>query len=192
MYLGRGPILTETATCALALAPANPNKTASRTTKRFIIPPFPKPYSLPLFDYIESNTRLTGKFRFGIGVCRREATACVHKCFRTQMSPAANDEFRSKGAVEQDRPRQETNTSLSGQIGHRNKGPLVDTHDTDFPEPGQNPEHSGEIMQNTNQSEDERERLEREGDVVQDEVDQDPGERQKRNQNDEKDDPLAA
>ncbi len=106
--------------------------------------------------------------------------------------PAADDEFKSKGAVEQDRPEQTTNTSLTGQMGHRHKGPIADTHDTDLPEPGQNPEHSGEIVEHTKTELKEREKLEREADEVQDVVDQDPGERQKRNQNDEESDPLAA
>ncbi len=107
--------------------------------------------------------------------------------------PLKDDEFSGKGAVEQDRPTQATNTSLTGQIGHRHKGPVVDTHDTDYPEPGQNPEHSGELMEQKSQKQnDERERMEREADHVQDEIDQQPGDRQRRNQNDEKDDPLAA
>ncbi len=121
-----------------------------------------------------------------------KATARSGPCFRQLMSPAADDEYKSKGAVEQDRPEQRTNTSLAGQIGHRKKGPILDTNDTDFPEPGQNPEHSGEIMNQQNRQEDDREKLEREADRVQDEVDQQPGDRQRRNQNEEKDDPLAA
>ncbi len=108
--------------------------------------------------------------------------------------PLKGDEFSGKGAVEQDRPEQPTNTSLTGQIGHRNKGPIVNTQDTDFPEPGENPEHSGELMEQKSQKQqnDDRERLEREADQVQDDVDQEPGDRQRRNQNQEKDDPLAA
>jgi hypothetical protein len=54
------------------------------------------------------------------------------------------DSFANKGAVEQDSPEQETNTSLSGQLPHRTENPLVKSNDTDFPEPGENPEHSGE------------------------------------------------
>jgi hypothetical protein len=54
------------------------------------------------------------------------------------------DSFAHKGAVEQDSPEQETNTSLSGQLPHRNEVPLVKANDTDFPEPGENEEHSGE------------------------------------------------
>lgn len=110
------------------------------------------------------------------------------------MDPLTNDEDSAKGAVEQDRPNQPTNTSLAGQIGHRHKNEIVDTHDTDLPEPGQNPEHSGEVMSanKSGSSPDERERLELEADEVQDEVDQDPGHRQKENQNEREDDPLAA
>lgn len=67
----------------------------------------------------------------------------------------------------------------------------MDTHDTDLPEPGQSPEHSGEIMEQ-NKKQDEREKLEREADEDQDTVDPEPGDRQRRNQNDQKDDPLAA
>ena len=102
----------------------------------------------------------------------------------------SDNDFNSKGAVEQDRPGQKTNTSLTGQIGHRNKGPILDTHDTDFPEPGQSPEHTGEPMEREQNNE--RERLERDADQVQDADDQEPGQRQRRNQNDQKDDPLAA
>lgn len=108
------------------------------------------------------------------------------------MSPAKDDEFRNKGAVEQDRPEQKTNTTMAGQMGHRNKDPLIDTNDTDFPEPGQSPEHSGEVMQQKKSENEDREKLEREADLVQDEVDQQPGDRQRRNQNDEESDPLAA
>lgn len=54
------------------------------------------------------------------------------------------DPDRSKGAVEQDKPRQPGNTSLEGQLGHRDQNPLVKDADTDFPEPGPSPEHTGE------------------------------------------------
>ena len=74
------------------------------------------------------------------------------------MSPAKNtatkkpatksalnkDQYAHEGAVEQDAPDQKSNNSLNGQMGHRNKPDDLDTLDTDFPEPGQNPEHSGE------------------------------------------------
>ncbi len=54
------------------------------------------------------------------------------------------DQDAGKGAVEQDKPGQPTNTSMSGQLPHRTENPLVKAEDTDFPEPGENPEHTGE------------------------------------------------
>jgi hypothetical protein len=54
------------------------------------------------------------------------------------------DQDAGKGAVEQDTPEQDTNTSMAGQLPHRNQNPLVKSSDTDFPEPGENEEHSGE------------------------------------------------
>jgi hypothetical protein len=56
----------------------------------------------------------------------------------------SKDQDRGKGAVEQDEPNQPGNTSLKGQLGHRDQDPLLKSADTDFPEPGENPEHSGE------------------------------------------------
>ncbi len=56
----------------------------------------------------------------------------------------AHDEDASKGAVEQDTPGEETNVSTTGQIGHRNQDSLVESSDSDFPEPGENEEHTGE------------------------------------------------
>lgn len=55
------------------------------------------------------------------------------------------DSYSDKGAVEQDSPGQKTNTSLAGQLPHRSENPLLKSHDTDYPEPGENPEHSGEL-----------------------------------------------
>jgi hypothetical protein len=49
-----------------------------------------------------------------------------------------------KGAVEDDRPNEEHNTSMRGQLNHRTRDPMIKDNDTDFPEPGENPEHSGE------------------------------------------------
>lgn len=54
------------------------------------------------------------------------------------------DQDREKGAVEQDNPQQTGNTSINGQLGHRDQDPRIKQFDTDFPEPGENPEHSGE------------------------------------------------
>ena len=49
-----------------------------------------------------------------------------------------------KGAVEDDSPHEEHNTSMRGQLGHRNQDEMLKDNDSDFPEPGGNPEHSGE------------------------------------------------
>ena len=54
------------------------------------------------------------------------------------------DEDYGKGAVEQDDRTETTNTTLSGQLGHRDQDPLIKDNDSDFPEPGNNEEHSGE------------------------------------------------
>jgi len=56
----------------------------------------------------------------------------------------SKDQDKNKGAVEQDEPNQQGNTSLRGQIGHRDQDPRLKDADSDFPEPGGNPEHSGE------------------------------------------------
>ena len=60
------------------------------------------------------------------------------------MNRPEQDPDAQKGAVEQDAPEQGTNTSMAGQLPHRNQNPLVKSSDSDYPEPGENPEHSGE------------------------------------------------
>ena len=59
------------------------------------------------------------------------------------MKPT-KDQDSGKGAVEQEDRTQPTNTSLGGQLGHRDQDPLIKSNDSDFPEPGSNEEHSGE------------------------------------------------
>ena len=112
------------------------------------------------------------------------------------------DADERKGAVEQDSRDQETNTTMRGQMQHRNKNPLADTMDTDFPEPGMNPEHTGQRegddlqgsrQLNPNPQRDGDSDGEPRGENPEGQhQDQDPGERQKRNQGDKKDDSLAA
>ena len=96
------------------------------------------------------------------------------------------DEDAGKGAVEQDRRGQKTNVSLTGQNGHRDQDPLLKSANSDFPEPGQNEEHTGEPQT--------RNELDRDTEINPEGCtqDQDPGFRQKKNQNKAKDDPLAA
>ncbi len=55
-----------------------------------------------------------------------------------------NDPDRAKGAIEIDEHNHDGNLALSEQLGHRDQDPLLKGADTDFPEPGENPEHSGE------------------------------------------------
>lgn len=57
------------------------------------------------------------------------------------------DQDSAKGAVEQDDLNHFGNNSLAGQIGHRDQDPLLKDADSDFPEPGENPEHSGEPVE---------------------------------------------
>jgi hypothetical protein len=58
--------------------------------------------------------------------------------------PTIRDEDSGKGAVEQDRPGQETNVSRTGEMGHRDQDAMIKSSDSDFPEAGQNEEHTGE------------------------------------------------
>ena len=54
------------------------------------------------------------------------------------------DQDRSKGAVEQDERDSSDNMSMQGQLGHRDQDAMLKSADTDFPEPGGSPEHTGE------------------------------------------------
>jgi hypothetical protein len=69
--------------------------------------------------------------------------------FKNDLDPAlADDQDRGKGAVEQDRPQEPAgNTSMQGQLGHRDQNSMLKSSDTDFPEPGAGPEHSGEPIE---------------------------------------------
>jgi hypothetical protein len=51
-----------------------------------------------------------------------------------------------KGAVEEETsaPSKNDDPNLHSQIGHRDEDEMLKDSDTDFPEPGPNPEHSGE------------------------------------------------
>jgi len=50
-----------------------------------------------------------------------------------------------KGAFEEeDNPRQKPQARFKGQLSHRESDPLIKASDSDFPEPGPSPEHSGE------------------------------------------------
>jgi hypothetical protein len=60
------------------------------------------------------------------------------------MTQNANDQDKSKGATEDDNSKEPGNAALQGQLGHRDADPLIKDADSDFPEPGASPEHSGE------------------------------------------------
>jgi hypothetical protein len=78
------------------------------------------------------------KFRGSLDV-RRGSSRLTGACMTEHR-----DQDRGKGAVEQDDTSHFGNNSMQGQLGHRDQDPLLKSSDTDFPEPGENPEHSGE------------------------------------------------
>ena len=55
-----------------------------------------------------------------------------------------NDPDRAKGATEGEKRDHDANAGLAGQLGHRDQDPRIKGADSDFPEPGGSPEHSGE------------------------------------------------
>jgi hypothetical protein len=59
-----------------------------------------------------------------------------------------DDPDRGKGSLEPDDPTERSNNSMNGQLPHRNPHPDAAGADSDFPEPGENPEHSfeGEVQ----------------------------------------------
>jgi hypothetical protein len=59
------------------------------------------------------------------------------------MSENKPDQDAGKGATETDHDAT-GNTGLQDQLGHRDQDPMLKDADSDFPEPGQSPEHSGE------------------------------------------------
>jgi hypothetical protein len=57
-----------------------------------------------------------------------------------QITP---DQDVTKGAKETEDHREPGNIGLQGQLGHRDQDPMLKDADSDFPEPGQNPEITG-------------------------------------------------
>ena len=55
-----------------------------------------------------------------------------------------NDPDSAKGATESEERDHDANASLAAQLGHRDQDPRIKDADSDFPEPGGSPEHSGE------------------------------------------------
>jgi hypothetical protein len=60
------------------------------------------------------------------------------------MGETKIDQDTRKGAIETDNHEVPGNIGLQQQLGHRDQDPMLKDADTDFPEPGENPEHSGE------------------------------------------------
>jgi hypothetical protein len=60
-----------------------------------------------------------------------------------------------KGATD-DNPKDKAMTSLSGQLGHRDQDPLLKSNDSDFPEPGETPEHNGQFKERNQKEQDTR------------------------------------
>ena len=62
------------------------------------------------------------------------------------MIQGTPDQDAAKGAKETEDHKGEGNTGLQEQLGHRDQDPMLKGADTDFPEPGENPEHTGESV----------------------------------------------
>lgn len=60
------------------------------------------------------------------------------------MTHHKGDQDVAKGAMETEDHKTAGNIGMQEQLGHRDQDPLLKGADTDFPEPGENPEHSGE------------------------------------------------
>ena len=59
------------------------------------------------------------------------------------MPDSRIDQDAAKGAKETENHQGPGNIGLQGQLGHRDQDEMLKDADSDFPEPGQNPEHSG-------------------------------------------------
>ena len=60
------------------------------------------------------------------------------------MAQSNVDQDTAKGAMETENHETPGNIGMQEQLGHRDQDPMLKDADTDFPEPGENPEHSGE------------------------------------------------
>ncbi len=64
------------------------------------------------------------------------------------MTQNTHDQDKSKGATEDDNSTQPGNAALQGQLGHRDPDPIIKDAESDFPEPGNSAQHSGEPEEN--------------------------------------------
>ena len=60
------------------------------------------------------------------------------------MMHNTRDQDAAKGAKEADDRQSESNVGFQEQLGHRDQDPMLKDADSDFPEPGESPEHTGE------------------------------------------------
>ena len=60
------------------------------------------------------------------------------------MEHETRDQDAAKGATEVEDQKESGNVGMQEQIGHRDQDPMLKDADSDFLEPGQGPEHSGE------------------------------------------------
>jgi len=68
------------------------------------------------------------------------------------MPHSTHDQDTAKGATEEDHKagdQKDGNVGLQEQLGHRDQDPMLKDADSDFPEPGPSPEHSGEPEKKT-------------------------------------------
>ena len=65
------------------------------------------------------------------------------------MAENRPDQDTAKGATETEDHKIAGNIGLQQQLGHRDQDPMLKGSDTDFPEPGENPEHTGEAKRKT-------------------------------------------
>jgi hypothetical protein len=65
------------------------------------------------------------------------------------MPHSTPDQDTAKGATEAEDDKGPGNVGLQEQLGHRDQDPMIKDADSDFPEPGQSPEHSGEPERKT-------------------------------------------
>lgn len=62
-----------------------------------------------------------------------------------QPTETNNDNDLAKGSVEEERSSADNHNSMAGQLEHRSENSMIKQNDSDFPEPGSSPEHSGEL-----------------------------------------------
>ena len=65
------------------------------------------------------------------------------------MPHSSDDQDSAKGATETEDHKVAGNSGMQEQLGHRDQDSMLKDADSDFPEPGQSPEHSGEPKRKT-------------------------------------------